>query len=83
MDWLARDGLRADQHERYVQPLYEPWAICSLESRSTYRARSDGDDLPSWRIWMTRGAPVVRMFPTLTASFSCKPVMCRRCFTPD
>ena len=23
MDWLARDGLQADQHERYVQPLYE------------------------------------------------------------
>ena len=39
MDWLARDGLRADQHERYIQPLYEPWAIRSLESRSTYRER--------------------------------------------
>ena len=54
MDWLARDGLRADRHERYVQPLYEPWAICSLESQSTYRARPGCDDLPSSREWMTR-----------------------------
>ena len=54
MDWLARDGLRADQHERYVQPLYEPWAICSLESRSTYRARLGCDDLPSWIKLVTR-----------------------------
>ena len=53
MDWLARDGLRADQHERYVQPLYEPWAICSLESRSTYRARLGCDDLPSSRVSVT------------------------------
>ena len=29
MDWPARDGLRADQHERYVQPLYEPWGYAA------------------------------------------------------
>lgn len=39
MDWLACDGLQADQHERYIKPLFEPWAIRSLESRSTYRKR--------------------------------------------
>ena len=54
MDWLARDGLRADQHERYAQPRYEPWAICSLESRSTYSARPAHDDLPSSGVCVTR-----------------------------
>ena len=39
MDWLMRDGLTADQLEQYIRPMYEPWAIRSLESRATYTRR--------------------------------------------
>ncbi|MCY4489230.1 MAG: methyltransferase domain-containing protein [Deltaproteobacteria bacterium] len=38
-DWLMRDGLTVDQHEKYIRPMYEPWAIPGLESRSTYSRR--------------------------------------------
>lgn len=39
MDWLMRDGLTTDQLEQYIRPMYEPWAIRSLESRATYTRR--------------------------------------------
>ena len=36
MDWMARDGLTADQYEKYIHPLCESWAMRSLECQSTY-----------------------------------------------
>ncbi len=45
MDWLMCDGLTNDQHEQYIRPLFEPWAMRSLESRSTYTRRLRGAGL--------------------------------------
>ena len=39
MDWLARDGLTSGQHEKFIRPMFEPWTVVSLESRSTYAER--------------------------------------------
>ncbi len=35
-DWMARDGLVADEYEKYIDPLCEPFAVHGLESQSTY-----------------------------------------------
>ena len=35
-DWLMSDGLTADQLDTYVRPMYEPWALQSMESPSSY-----------------------------------------------
>ena len=39
MDWLACDGLTADQHEKFIRPMLDPWTVTNLESRSTYTRR--------------------------------------------
>ena len=36
MDWMARDGLAADEYEKYIVPLCRPFAVHGLESESTY-----------------------------------------------
>ncbi len=39
MDWMARDGITADEYEKYIQPMCEPWALVSLDQPSTYTQR--------------------------------------------
>lgn len=36
MDWMARDGLAAEEYEMYIVPLCKPFAVHGLESQSTY-----------------------------------------------
>ena len=36
MDWMARDGLAADDYEKFIVPLCRPFAVHGLESESTY-----------------------------------------------
>lgn len=38
MDWMARDGLTADEYDKYIVPLCKPFAVSGLESQSTYTA---------------------------------------------
>ncbi len=35
-DWMARDGLAAEEYDKYIVPLCEPFAVQGLESQSTY-----------------------------------------------
>ena len=35
-DWMARDGLAANQYEKFIQPLCEAWVMRDLERPSTY-----------------------------------------------
>ena len=39
MDWMARDGLTADEYEKYIVPLNAPFAVHGLESQSTYSGK--------------------------------------------
>ena len=39
MDWAQCDGVPADLHKRYIEPLCRHWLIRSLESRSSYAER--------------------------------------------
>ncbi len=34
-DWMTRDGLPASEYEKYIVPLYKPFAVHSLESQDT------------------------------------------------
>ena len=36
MDWMARDGLTAEEYERYIVPLFKPFAVHGLECQSSY-----------------------------------------------
>ncbi len=36
MDWMARDGLAAEEYDEYIVPLCQPFAVSGLESQSTY-----------------------------------------------
>lgn len=36
MDWMAKDGLEAEDHEKYIVPLCRPFAVHGLENQSTY-----------------------------------------------
>ena len=45
MDWMARDGLSAAEHEKYIAPLCEPFAVHGLESQSTYSEMLRGTGL--------------------------------------
>lgn len=36
MDWMARDGLTAEEYDEYIAPLCRPFAVSGLESQSTY-----------------------------------------------
>ncbi len=35
-DWMARAGLQPEQYQRFIRPLSPAWALCDLESQSTY-----------------------------------------------
>lgn len=35
-DWMARDALQPSQYEKFIRPLSGAWALCDLESQSTY-----------------------------------------------
>lgn len=35
-DWMARDGLKANQYDNFIRPLCEAWVMHDLESQSTY-----------------------------------------------
>ena len=39
MDWLARDGLTAEQYEQFIQPVCESWFLSGLESPFSYTAK--------------------------------------------
>ena len=36
MDWMARDGLTADEYDNFIVPLCKPFAVYDLDSPSTY-----------------------------------------------
>lgn len=44
-DWLAAEGLDAEQQERWIRPICESWAIASLGTLSAYAAGMAGAGL--------------------------------------
>ena len=45
MDWMARDGLTAEEYDEYIVPLCRPFAVSGLESQSTYSEKLRGAGL--------------------------------------
>jgi len=39
MDWMARDGLTAEEYNNDIVPLFKPFAVHGLESQSTYSGK--------------------------------------------
>ncbi len=35
-DWMARNSLQPNQYDKFIRPLSAAWAMCDLESQSTY-----------------------------------------------
>jgi sarcosine/dimethylglycine N-methyltransferase len=40
-DWLARDGMKPDDYQRYIQPVCDEWFLWSLETQQSYRQLLD------------------------------------------